>query len=193
MPTTKNKTDLLNSFQLLSTYLKGFENGEQLLYLPMAVELRKLLCENNPSPLVTRVIPDFKLYKLHSATLFDGTPSLLKGLEHFMPGKLEVGDNNVTILRLSLSRTKELMEVREWTDQIFFKEKITIRGLIKSVADKEGAHSDANDNATLEYSKNWLYKDVSSRILGIYAIARLVYDVFENEYKTAVINAGNQR
>ena len=179
--TEKNRKDLLNSFDLLSIYLSGFEHGEQVLYLPMSVELRKLLCERNPSPLLTRVVPNFKLYKLHITSIIEKSPTLSDGLLHFVPGKLIVNDKKVPLLTLSISN--EAMVLNDWINQIFFNSGITIFDFIKSVSDKEAAHADLKDNNIIEYSKNWTYHDTSSRILGIYAIARFVRDVFEFEYR----------
>ena len=75
------------------------------------------------------------------------------------------------------------MEINQWVDQIFFSENVTIRNLIKSVADKEAAHSDPEFNATLNYCRKWSYNEIFCHIIGIYGIARLVYDVFKFEYK----------
>jgi hypothetical protein len=152
----------------------------------MAVELRKLLCDSNPSPLLARVLSQFRLYKLHVAEIMENAPSLLNGLKHFMPGKLISTKYNVPILLLSISNKKETMAINEWVNQIFFKENVSIRDLIKSVADKEAAHSDPEFNATLKYCKEWSYNDIFCHVVGIYAISRLVYDVFELEYKKLI-------
>lgn len=179
----KNKKDLLNSFALLNTYLHGYEGGNLLLYLPMSVELRKLLCETNPLPLISRVIPNFKLHKLHFSEILEKTPSLLNGLVNFMPGRLDVSANNVTLFTLLFASNKEEIDLDKWVNQIFFKEGLTIRDLIKSVADKEGAHSDENYNITLIHCNNWVFNNVGCHILGIYAIAKYIYTLFDSEYK----------
>ncbi len=181
--TTKNKQDLINSFKLLETHIATYETGNYIVYQAMAVELRKLLCETNPSPLLTRVITDFKLHKLHSAKLFEKNPSLLEGLVNFMPGTLSTMNKTIPIFNLSFAEGWEQMNVSDWADQIFFKEKITIRELIKSVADKEGAHSDENYNDTLIHCKSWSFNNTESHILGIYAISKYVLAVFKNEYE----------
>lgn len=184
--TEKNKIDLLNSIDLLNHYLSEFEKGNLTLYIPMSVELRKLLCEKDPSPLITRVLPDFKLYKLHSTSIFEKTPSLLDGLQHIMPGRLIVCEGKTPILTLLFSEDRELMRVDEWVNQFFFKEGITIYEFIRSVADKEGAHADPKDDANLKYCKNFSYGNLPSRILGIYSIARFVYDLIQEEYVTKI-------
>jgi hypothetical protein len=179
----KNKKDFNNSIALLKTHLQSFEEGNTLMYLPMAVELRKLLCEKNPSPLITRIIPHLKLYKLHSTELFKNNPSLLDKLVNFMPGRLDMtGNGKLPRFTLSFSRDRELMGLDEWLDQMLFKENITIRELIKSVADKEAAHADVEYNGTLVYCNTWSYNDVGCHIYGIYGIARFVSDLISLEY-----------
>lgn len=178
----KNKSDLENSFELLAFYIKHYEEGRTNLYLPMAVELRKLLCEKDPAPLITRVIPNFNLYKLNTTKIFEQTPSLLVGLENIMPGRLENLENGITNFSLGFAKEKELMSIDNWVDQYFFNENITIRELIKSVADKEATHSDKNYNNTLLHCKNWSFNDTNCHILGIYAISKYLYSTFISEY-----------
>jgi len=180
----KNKQDLINSFKLLETHMKTYEEGNFLIYQSMAVELRKLLCETNPSPLLNRVIPNFKLHKLNFSKILENTPSLLEGLQNIMPGRMEKINKTIPIFTLLFSKENEEMIINDWVDQIFFNEKISIRELIKSVADKEGAHSDKNYNNTLLYCKSWSFNDVESHILGIYAISKYVLAVFKKEYES---------
>jgi hypothetical protein len=183
----KNRKDLLNSFELLNTYIQGYEEGNFLLYLPMSVELRKLLCENNPSPLISRVIPNLKLHKLHFSEILEKAPSLLDGLVNFMPGRLELSTKKVARFTLLFTPNKEEMDLDKWVNQLFFKESITIRNLIKSVADKEGAHSDENYDTTLKHCDNWVFNDIRCHILGIYAIAKYLYTLLDLEYKQHII------
>lgn len=65
---------------------------------------------------------------------------------------------------------------------MFFKEGISIRELIKSVADKEAAHADRKYNDTLLHCKNWTFNDVECHILGIYALAKFSYDFITIEH-----------
>ena len=184
--TGKNKQDLINSFKLLETHIETYGRGNFLVYQSMAVELRKLLCETNPSPLLDRVIPDFKLHKLKFVKILEDTPSLLEGLQNVMPGRLEVVNKSIPVFTLLFSREMEEMSANEWVSQIFFKEDITIRELIKSVADKEGAHSDKNYNDTLLHCKGWSFNETESHILGIYAISKYVLAVFKKEYEVTL-------
>lgn len=177
----KEQRDFRNSITLLKSYLDVYQNGNVLMYLPMAVELRKLLCEKQPSPLVLRVVPGIKLYRLHTDNLFKSNPDLLAKLEHSMPGRIDLSKEPTTF-NLSFAETQEKMNLDQWLDQMFFNEGITIRELIKSVADKEAAHADKNYNTTLLHCQNWTFNDISCHILGIYGISKFIYDLVTIEY-----------
>ena len=175
----KNKKDLTNSLSLLASFLKSYEDGNVLMYLPMAVELRKLVCED----LMSSVVPSIKLHKIHMAALFEKTPSLLVGLVSMMPGEVSVLSSGAVSLSLRFSRGRELMTVTEWTKQPFFSGNITLNELIKSVADKEAAHSDPDYNKTLQHCRSWSFVDVNCHILGIYGISKYIHALFMNEYQ----------
>ena len=179
----KQKEDFKNSISLLKSYIDSYECGNSLVYLPMAVELRKLLCETQGKPLLDQVIPGVELYKLNSTELFENNPGLLDGLQNFMPGRLIFPQGKLPIFNLSFSQKKEKINLRLWVNQMFFKEKISIYELIKSVADKEAAHADKNYNDTLLHCKNWTFNDVGCHILGVYALARFIYDFVTTEHK----------
>ena len=178
----KQGEDFKNSIQLLGSYLDSYEDGNALMYLPMAVELRKLLCEKHGEPLMGRVIPSVELYKLHSTELFGNNPSLLAGLQNFMPGSLSSSGHALPTFNLLFSKKQEKMKLEPWVDQMFFKEGISISELIKSVADKEAAHADKNYNDTLLHCKNWTFNDIGCHILGVYSLARFIYDLVTMEY-----------
>lgn len=178
----KQEEDFKNSILLLKSYLDSYEAGNALMYLPMAVELRKLMCEKQDKPLMEQVIPDIELHKLHSTELFGNHPSLLVGLQNFMPGSLSFSEHKLPTFNLLFSKKQERMKLEPWVDQMFFKEGISIRELIKSVADKESAHADKNYNDTLLHCKNWIFNDTECHILGIYGLAKFIYDLVIREY-----------
>lgn len=150
----------------------------------MAIELRKLLCDKNhdkDQSLLPCVVSDPKLPKLHITKVLENCPSLLVGLEHIMPGSISVIDGKRKF-ELLFSDEEEWLGIEEWIDQIFFDSSITIKELIKSVADKEAAHSDLNYNDTLNKVMDWSYGNVACHIFGIYGISLLLYDIFAKMY-----------
>lgn len=114
--------------------------------------------------------------------MLQDNPSLKVGLINIIPGRIYKTDHNITLLNLSFSKEKVLLGINEWVSQLFFAEKISICELIKSVADKEAAHSDNKYNSTLIHCRSWSYNDTNCHILGIYGIARFIYDLIINEY-----------
>jgi hypothetical protein len=53
--------------------------------------------------------------------------------------------------------------------------------LIKSVADKEGAHADPDYNATLRHMRQWKLIDDESHKMVVCGIARYLLDLLERE------------
>jgi hypothetical protein len=188
MLNSKLTKDFKNSILLLKFYISSFESGNTLMYLPMAVELRKLLCEKQGGgPLLEQVIPGIELYKLHSTELFGNNPGLLIGLQNFMPGRLGVLEGKLPTFNLLFSQKREKIKLEKWVGQMFFKEGISICGLIKSVADKEAAHADENYNDTLLHCMNWTYNNVECHILGILSLAKFIYDLVTFEYPQSLL------
>jgi len=71
-----------------------------------------------------------------------------------MPGQLTVSTNGNYQFELSFAQSETLMSIDDWMQQPVLSPKISVRELIKSVADKEGAHSDPDYNETL-VKANW--------------------------------------
>ena len=115
-------------------------------------ELRKLLCDDDP--LLTRVCPGFKLHKLHWTEVLEESPTLANGLETLMPGRLSVSANGNSHFELLFAKSCTLMDSADWIQQPFLSPSITIRDLIKSVADKEGAHSRSETSTRLSYARS---------------------------------------
>jgi hypothetical protein len=167
---TKSEQDFQNSCRLLSEGLRLYRSGVQEAYLFVANELRKLLCDSDP--LLPRVRPAFRLHKLHTTDMYEQRPDLARSMNWHMPGRLH-GDGKGGFhfeLLFSNNDVNLLMEPAAWIAQPFFNAKITVRELIKSVADKEGAHSDRNYNETLLRAKAIQMGTHESHIPAVVAI-----------------------
>ncbi len=145
-----------------------YNSGLKDAYRVVATELRKLLCDRNP--LLLRVRPDFKLHKLHWTEVLEGCPSLADGMEFMMPGQLNVSADGTYHFELMFGKSITLIEPKEWVRQPFLSPSITIWELIKSVADKEGAHSDPDFDETLVRAKMVKYVRDDSHIPAIVAL-----------------------
>lgn len=87
-----------------------------------------------------------------------------------MPGRLSVSADGVSHFELLFAKSQELMAVEEWIRQPFFSPSISIRELVKSVADKEGAHCDPDFNETLILAKLVKYARNESHVPAVVAI-----------------------
>jgi len=164
---SKSEEDFQASIRVLQGALAMYDSGTTDAYRVIATELRKLLCDKNP--LLPRVRPEFMLHKLHWTELLERCPSLAVGLELIMPGELTVS-KGMYHFELMFGKSNALMKPKDWVKQPLLSPSITIWELIKSVADKEGAHSDPDYNETLVQAKMVKYVRDDSHIPSIVAL-----------------------
>jgi hypothetical protein len=165
---SKSEDDLRASLDVMAASIGNYRTGVTASYRVVATELRKLLCDRNP--LLPRIRPRLRLHKLHWTQVLEGCPTLADGLEVMMPGRLCVSASGDSYFELLFAKSTELMAVEDWIQQPFFSPSITVRDLIKSVADKEGAHSDPDFNETLIRSKLVKYAHNESHMIAVIAI-----------------------
>lgn len=167
---TKSEEDFVASIRLLDAALELYDKGLKDAYRAVATELRKLLCDRNS--LLPRVHPSCRLHKLHCTEVLESCPSLVDGLQLIMPGRLTISANGDYKFQLLFAKTRALMSITDWVQQPIFSPKITIHELIRSVADKEGVHSDPDYNETLIKAKLVKYVRDDSHIPCIIAIGK---------------------
>ena len=166
---SKSEADFRASLRILSKAVNDYIGGFEDAYRTVAVQLRLLLCDRNP--LLPRVRPDLQLHKLKWTEILEGMPSLAEGLAIMMPGQLTFSGGGLSYFELLFAKSG-LLPVNRWIEQPFFSPHVTVVEIIKSVADKEGAHSDPSFNDTLLEAKVVKYVDVESHIPGIIAIGQ---------------------
>lgn len=165
---TKSRDDYDASMRLVESNVDRYWAGDRDCYRVVAVQLRILLCDRKP--LLPRVIPDATLHILHWTELLQGCPSLMEGLTTIMPGELRTDTNGSSRFELLFGKSGHELSVSEWIKQPFFSLQTTVEEIIKSVADKEGAHSDPRYNTTLSSAKQISYGGTESHCHGIVAI-----------------------
>jgi hypothetical protein len=176
----KTANDFLAAVTVLDANIKLFQEGVRDVYRVVATELRKLLCDGKGT-LLPRVFVDLRFHKLHSTHLFERNPSLAEGLTAIpLPGRLEV-TNGKPHFRLLFADTMEQMGLEDWLDQPFLAPDLSIRELIRSVADKEGAHADPRYNDTLARAKCVRYVTDESHLHCIIGIAEYVLAFIRRE------------
>lgn len=170
MNESKIHGDILNSLGNLQELIKLANQGRRLLYIPIAVELRKLLCDiyrGKDNSLLTK---RFSNVELHPIIFDDELKKWIaadgKLAEHRLIAMF-TGQFSTTIGEgvsgfILFDETQSPLGLQKWLNQkILFLTNIegdsgfiSIRELIRSVADKEGAHADDNYDATLRMTKS---------------------------------------
>jgi len=152
--------DIRDSIDILETNIRLFHEGKISSYRVIAVQLRLLLCDK--SALIPRLFDNVTLHPLFGGITKQQDEewkrkfghSLKEGLVFHMPAMVEFdGKGGSKIIKL-FGEDREPIELNEWLDQDLFSPDITIRELIKSVADKMSAHSDPEYNDTLAFTKS---------------------------------------
>jgi len=152
--TSKSLKDLEASFSVLVSNVKNYYSGNKHAYLPVAVELRKLLCDTQrgkDKSLLKRVFPHLRLKPLQgSQNKFD------EYTVFYIPGRLASDGNGVSKVWQLINENAASITIDEWLAQKFIDSATTIKDFIRSVADKEGAHSDEEFNVALRKTKSFM-------------------------------------
>jgi len=159
---SKSEADFQAVCRILGSNVSRFWSGEKDCYRVVASQLRILLCDRDA--LLPRVRPGFKLHKLHWTQVLENCPSLAQRMEMMMPEKLHSTQDGCSHFQLTFATSKEMLPVSDWVQQPFGHPEVTVWEFIRSVADKEGAHSDRNFNETLVRAKLVKYVEDESHL-----------------------------
>jgi hypothetical protein len=178
----KSIDDYNASFEVLKANIGLYHSGVGSSYRVVATELRKLLCDRKA--LIPRLFKNFRPHKLHMTVAFEKFPEMLDSLLFTTPCSTQFDGKGGHRSFLNLAQPLQQMDLDLWLDQPFMSKKVTIREFIKSVADKEGAHSDPEFNDTLAFSHSvHLAADRSTGdnivAIGEYVVAYLETGRFE--------------
>lgn len=149
---SKSLDDIEASFSVLTSNVRSYYTGNRHAYRPVAVELRKLLCDylrGKDVSLLKRIFPDLRLRPLHGAQdKIDQHTSL------YITGCLSFDGKGSGKISQFIDENAASLTIDEWLEQKIIDNVTTIREFIRSVADKEGAHSDKEYNDTLSKTKS---------------------------------------
>ena len=153
--------DLKHSINILEANIRLFHEGNVSVYRVIAVQLWLLLCDGKNS-LVPRVFQDVKLHPLPGYMTEEEDEeykrkfghSFKEGLVFQMPAIANFNGKGGSSIELLFDERRRPIELEEWLDQDLFNQKISIRQLIKSVRNKEAAHSDKDYDDTLAFTKS---------------------------------------
>lgn len=141
---TKTFEDFQASVRILRKNIQDYHSGFHDSYRVVAGELRKLLCDGKGT-LLPRIYTEVKLHPL-AQNVFFTNPSIPKPT-FSLP--LCVRLVPVTQYWLNVVGSQAMMPLDQWVSQPLLSTSVTIWEFIKSVADKEDAHSDPFFNDTL--------------------------------------------
>lgn len=139
--------DLKNVIEILEINIQHYHKNNKSAYRTVAAQLRLLLCDKDSS-LLPRVFKNPKLHPLRLQGIDENTVLFLPSVTYF-DGK--GGSKSEGSL---FDAKKTPIELNDWLDQKLFNKNISIRELIKSIADKEAVHSDPDYNQTLKFSRS---------------------------------------
>jgi len=168
-PSQKDIHDFLASRDILSANIDMFHSGKRELYRVISVELRKLTCDGK-STLFPRIIGNVKFHPVRGK---------FRNAIFRLPAIIEFdGKGGSRILALFETRAENI-SLEEWLSQPLFNDSITIRELIRSVADKVSAHSDENYSDTLLFTKSVKIVDEDLHNQYIVAIGEYILNIME--------------
>jgi len=169
---TKSLHDLEASLAVISSNMTAYHAGNVHAYRPVAVELRKLLCDTQAktdNSLIKRLFPDFRLRPLSG-----DQNSIDEHTALYIPGQMSFDGRGGSSLSQLFNESAPSLLLDEWLEQKLFDFTTTIRSFIRSVADKEGAHSDKSYNTVLRKTKSVVLANNALIAKAILAIGRYV-------------------
>ncbi len=173
--------DLKASIDILEANIKLFHEGNISTYRVIAVQLYLLLCDKN-NALIPRIFKNVRLHPIGGSVTKEQDEewkrkfghSIKEELVFQMPAMVEFDGKGGAEIEAIFDEGREPIELEEWLDQDLLNENITIRQLIKSVRNKESAHSDKNYDKTLEFTKSIKLSDEDIHIKFIVAIGEYI-------------------
>lgn len=183
--------DALESFIIIKDLLALYYQGKQLMFKPIAGQLRILYCDTNNSKensLLHHIYPDLMLIAFREYEF----KKELDGLKIVVHGKngnevnghdrmcrpqcfcITQKSNGLQIADIDLSCPPNHLPLKEWCNQVVDSYyNLTVKDIIRSVADKGGgSHIDLQDNRELSLMKGAGPAGVGLHTLFIIALAR---------------------
>ena len=177
----KSLRDLEAAISNMSRSLDACYDGDRYAYQDVAVQLRKLLCDEKrglDNSLVLRCNPQYALHPLSSpwSELPVAGPDV-----YFLSGLANFDGRASGFLSSYFDESKELISLALWRDQQLVHQSVTILSLIRSVADKEAAHSDRDSNKTLDLMRFFQFGGAKAgaeilTTIGHYILRKLLFD-----------------
>lgn len=189
--------EAIESFKVIDTCLKCFYDGEYHMYRPLSAQLRLLLCDSNrnkDNSLITRMFKNIYLSPIKSVSHqeqgdFSEDQSWANNIQAAssdpmvnlklaaMPFEITQFVNGLEIADLLVDKQAELIPISDWLKQCIsiYPVPITIRSLIKTVADRGGgAHIHHQEDKLLNSLTKYGPSNLGIDALFTISIARIV-------------------
>ena len=166
----KSLHDFEAALAVILTNTQAYYAGNQHAYRPVAVELRKLLCDTqrkSDNSLIKRCFPDLLLRPLSG-----NQERIDKHTVLYIPGQMKFDGRGGSTISTLFNESAPSLPLDEWLQQKMFDISTTIKDFIRSVADKEGAHADKSYNAILGKTKSVVLSDDTLAAKTIMTIGR---------------------
>ena len=148
----KSLHDLEASLAVISSNVAAYHAGNVHAYRPIAVELRKLLCDTQgktDNSLLPRLFPQLTLRPLSG-----NQDRIDKHTVLYIPGRMSFDGKGGSNMSELFNDSAPSLPVEAWLEQKLFDYTTTVKSFIRSVADKEAAHSDKSYNPVLAKTKS---------------------------------------
>lgn len=188
MDRNKAISDLRASVTILIANIDLYHSGTKDVYRVVACELRKLVCDGKNS-LLLKLFGDIKLHRIADpyGNSFEIEKKNPDAKVFILPGRMEFKRGQTTRVVNIFDYKKPPIPLSQWVNQPLFKSNLSIKDYIKSIADKEAAHSDSQYNETLKLTKSVKFTNTDVNMSYIICIGEYILRVINK-----IINTTNR-
>jgi len=191
MISEKNVKDLLESEDILRNAVKDFYSGKSYVYKTISIELRKLLCDTQNKKDISLFGLMFPEIKIRALPDYNIPASLKEGLVMSMPLLSNYDGKGGMIATLSLNRSC-FVSKEEWLNQDLVNKDMTVGKFIRSISDKEGAHSDTTIDEYIKKINMFVIGNEDTYKYLIVAIGEYIANVIDEISKNTKLRISNE-
>lgn len=183
--------EALECFKVIETCLKCIYAGEKHMCRALSVQLRILLCDNNPKPLLLRLMSNLELSEFISTDVYN-LGEFPNELDHLNSIKSINGNVSIICMPFEFRRYfdgtedcvpligKRLLTLEKWMNQKIISHPVpmTVTKLIKVISNKGGgAHVDRKQDKLLTTMREMKYWELNICELLIIGLAKIVQQI----------------
>jgi len=184
--------DLTDAMNILENSIVAYHKGNQAFYKVIATQLKMLLCDSwkarDISLLPKLTTSPIRLHRLCGYVRKSELEGLTESERRYneimdkasfrMTATVYVGSEGTEVKAL-FDETKPAIELNEWLEQKVWTNEVTIKRLIKSVADKASNHSDSDYNDVLRIGRSMQFPQHNMLSLYIVSIGEYILKILK--------------